>query len=453
MNEIPSPSVLILGYGREGQSVHRHFSVHHPDISVGIADQNSITPVVDDDASIHTGKDYLRSIEEYGVVVHSPGIPTHLPELEKARSEGKWITSATNIFFSECPGMVIGITGTKGKSTTSTLVSEIIKKQYDDVRLVGNIGNPALNYLDGATAQTIFVSELSSHQLEDSRYSPHIAIVLDIVPEHMDYYKDFNQYVSAKGQIVNNQQKNDIVIFNPNHPIVSELVERAKSRKLRFSLSPAKNMFCWIDNGVVYTKSHSGPEQILSSEDIPLLGSGNRENALAAITVGLALDVSIEKIRTAVKEFKSLEHRLEFAGEFRGIKFYNDSLATIPQATMHALEALGPTVDTLIAGGYDRGLDYEELGKSLAFSSIQNLIFFPDTGLKIGELVKKHNPNSSQHIIIVRSMEDAVRHAYELTKPGGICVMSPGSASFNLFKDYAERGRLFKDYVRKLAQD
>jgi len=452
MKEIPQSPVLILGYGREGQSVHNYLNLHHPKISLGIADQQDVSSVVNTNVNLHSGKEYLQSVFDYNVIIRSPGIPTNLPELQRARNQGKWVTSATNIFFSECPGVVIGVTGTKGKSTTTSLIAEIVRKKNEDVRLVGNIGLPALDYLDGADENTIFVMELSSHQLEDCHYSPHIAVVLDIVPEHLDYYKNFAQYAKAKGRIIANQTGDDIVIFNPNHPEVVKLVEQTQSQKMSFSSTYGPNFFCWIENGIVYTKGKAGKkEEILSTKSIPLLGKGNIENSLAAITAGLVLNVPIDKIQRAIYEFKPLEHRLEFVGEFRGIKFYNDSLATIPEAAIHALEALGPDVSTLIAGGYDRGLNYSSLGKIIVRSSVQNLVLFPDTGSKIADAVKTANPNSQINIIPVTRMKEAVNLAYELTAPGKICVMSPAAASFNLFKDYAERGRAFKECIQKLS--
>lgn len=447
MNELPGTSVLILGYAREGQSVHRYIRERFPHSKVGIADRNKVDSLYPG-VTVYSGHSYLSAIDDYDVIVHSPGIPTHLPELELARSHGKWVTSATNIFFSVCPGTIIGITGTKGKSTTTALTWNIVKKGHADVRLVGNIGEPVLDHLKGADAKTIFVMELSSHQLEDIRYSPHIAIILDIVPEHMDYYVDFAHYVGAKSNIVKYQLRHDIAIFNPTHPIVARIALSSESKKLRFSLSRKPGLSCWVENGNIVTRVASGtPDSILDIRHIPLLGGANVENILAAVTVGLALNIPKEKISKAVMSFKPLEHRLEYVGTYHGIKFYNDSLATIPEATIHALQALAPNVYTLIAGGYDRKLDYTILGKALAASSVKNLILFPDTGVKIETALKLANPQTDIVITHVQSMDEAVRKAYALTPSGKICILSPAAASFNLFKDYKDRGETFKKAV------
>ncbi|OGM76797.1 UDP-N-acetylmuramoylalanine--D-glutamate ligase [Candidatus Woesebacteria bacterium RIFOXYA1_FULL_40_18] len=451
MKEIFGKSVLLLGYGREGRSTHTFLRARYPEMIVGVADKDQSLHIEGiNEARLHKGDNYLKSVFDYDVVVRSPGISPYLPEFRKAQREGKWITSATNIFFSECPGMIIGVTGTKGKSTTTSLIYEIVKKEYSDVRLVGNIGRPALDYLNGADINTIFVSELSSHQLEDIRYSPHVAVLLNIVPEHLDYYPSFEDYAKAKNQIVHYQGANDIVVFNPTHKILIKILDKIKSQELRFSLNPSDNLFCWIDGKKIYTSIDGSSSQVMPLEEIPLLGKGNYENTLAAISTGLALGVSRTSVREAVKGFKSLEHRLELVGKVKGIEFYNDSLATIPQATMHALEALGPKVETLIAGGFDRGLEFGELGSFLSKQKgLRNLILFPDTGSKIWDslLHAGKSKRASFNKYEVKTMEEAVEIAFKVTNPGKACLMSPASASFNLFKDYSERGDTFKKLV------
>lgn len=378
MEEIRGKSVLIVGYGREGQSTHRFLKAHYPKVTIGIADKKE-------------GKEYLKEIGSYDTVIRSPGIP-------RRKVKGKWTTTATNIFFSRCPGITIGVTGTKGKSTTASLIAHILKQKFSDVRLVGNIGRPMLDYLDGATKNTVFVIELSSHQLEDIRFGPHVAVVLAIFPEHLDYYSSFDAYTKAKANIVRFQKKNDIVIF---HPSVKKIAQFSPGKKIPFT--------------------KFSPPMLL----------GNRDNVRAAITVAKYFGVPTNRV---LQSFVPLPHRLERVGEFRGITFYNDSLATIPEATIHALKAL-KNVDTLIAGGFDRGLDYTKLRKYLKIHPVKTLILFPDTGKKIGKG------------FFVQTMEEAVRLAYKHTPKGKICLLSPASASFNLFRDYEDRGNQFKEWV------
>jgi len=454
MKEILGDSVLILGYGREGKSTHRYVLEHYPKKRIGIADQQKVEPIANLPAELHIGKDYLESVCHYDVIIRSPGVSSRLPKLQECLELGKKVTTATNIFFSECPGMIIGVTGTKGKSTTSSLTANILKEKYCDVRLVGNIGQPALDYLPGSNSRTIFVAELSSFQLEDIHYSPHIVIILAIVPEHFDRYRNFSQYVKAKGQILNHQTTKDIVIFNPSHKIVNELVLNGLAKKYRFSLKPKKDVNCYLNKEDIFIqKEGKKPLFVLDRSEIPLLGEGNIENTLAAILVGAILNIPLSKIRKAIAEFESLEHRLEFVGEYHGIKFYNDSLATIPEATIHALKAIGNDVETLIAGGYDRGLDFSKLGEFLGKRRLRSLILFPPTGKRIWEALCNAAPKEPRpQKYDVSSMKEAVDIAYQTTSPGKICLLSPASASFGLFRDYQQRGDLFKKYIEEFVK-
>jgi len=444
-------SFLILGYGREGKSTHRYLVKHYPGKKIAIADRQEIKPIIDSPTEIYSGRKCLQSLCRYDVIIRSPGVSLQLPELQKCLQSGKKLTSATNIFFSECQGMVIGITGTKGKSTTASLIAHILKEKYSDVRLVGNIGRPALDYLPGSNRKTVFVAELSSFQLEDIDFSPHLVVLLNIVPEHLDRYQNFSQYLEAKRRIFCQQTAKDILVFNPSHQIVNKLTLNSPARKYHFSLTDKKTD-CYLDKENVFVqKKDSHPWFVLPRQQIPLLGEGNIENALAAICVGLILKVPLEKIRQAIAEFKPLKHRLEFVGEYQGIKFYNDSLATIPEATIHALKALGEDVETLIAGGYERNLDFTALGIFLGKRGLKALILFPPTGKRIWQALIKATAKKElrPQKYDVTSMEEAVKIAFEITSPGKICLLSPASASFGRFRDYQERGNLFKQLVKK----
>lgn len=402
-DEIRGNRIVILGYGREGKSTHRFLKTHYAHLKIGVADKKD-------------GKDYLQRLNEYDTVIRSPGIPSGLQELTDYKKQRGWVTTATNIFFSRQPagkGATIGVTGTKGKSTTASLIAHILKQKFSDVRLVGNIGKPMLDHLDGATKNTIFVIELSSHQLDDIRYSPRVAVLLPIVPEHLDYYENFSAYEHAKSNIVRFQKKEDVVIFHPRVRKIAQL-----SQGVKISIPSYK-------------------------EKSSLLG--NRENISAAVAVAKYFGISESIIKKSLETFIPLPHRLEFVGQYHGIKFYNDSLATIPEATIHALEAL-KNVDTLITGGHDRGLSYKKLSEYIHSHPIKTLILFPDTGEKIGRDVvsKKY---------YVRTMEEAVRLAYKHTRKGKICLLSPASASFNLFKNYEDRGNQFKEWVKKIGKN
>lgn len=435
--EIRGSNILIVGYGREGKSVELWLRTHYPSIRIDIRDEKK------------DGTTYLDSLASYDTVIRSPGVPPYLPAFEIYRKNGGHITSATNIFFSLVKGITIGITGTKGKSTTTSLIAGILKKKYTDVRLVGNIGYPMLDALDSSTSDTVFVIELSSHQLADTRYSPHVAVLLGIVPEHLDYYPSLSTYVSAKANIVKYQTNKDAVVYNPNHTIVREIAETAKSTRNPYRVEGAIASGAAIQDGTIVILKNSKPTPVISLSQVPLLG--NMENVLAAVSVGHMFEVPYVEMADALRQFKSLPHRLEFVGDFRSIRFYNDSLATIPEATIHALESFQGRVSTLIAGGYDRHLDFRDLGTYLRSHPVPTLILFPDTGQKIWEAIGAIDPAFPITHFMVNTMEEAVRIAYEHTPTGTVCLLSPASASYNLFKNYEDRGNQFIAWVKKFG--
>ncbi|OGG08464.1 UDP-N-acetylmuramoylalanine--D-glutamate ligase [Candidatus Gottesmanbacteria bacterium RBG_16_43_7] len=447
MSEIKGHQILIAGGGREGQCVLSYLSDQFPDVKITVADNDPGKLSGLKDLKTRSGLHWLDDLDIYDTVVRSPGVSPHLVQFKKA----KHITSATNIFFAICPGQIIGATGTKGKSTTSSLIYRILKTTYEDVRLVGNIGSPALCNLKGATDRTIFVMELSSYQLQDFRYSPHIAVILPIFEEHLNYHGNQKYYVDAKSKIVLKQKSSDYVIFYQKNGFSRDIGESSPGLKLPYAHKSQNQPAAWLESGFIWISADAKSQKLIQMSNLPIIGIANAENAAAAILVGLVMGVSPPQIRKALMSFQPLEHRLEYVGDFNGINFYNDSLATIPEATMHALKALGDSVATLIAGGYDRGLNMDLLGKKLADYHIQTIILFPDTGVKIEKAIKTINPKSTIKFFNVKSMDEAVRLAYQETPKGKICLLSPAAASFNMFCDYADRGNQFKTLVADLS--
>lgn len=420
LQDLKDKSILILGFGREGKSTLNFFNNHFPGKEIGIADEKK-------------GKDYLDKLQDYDVVIKSPGIP-YLPEIKKAKVQGKIITSATKIFFDNFKGKIIGVTGTKGKSTTASLIYEVLKSGGLDVYLAGNIGHPSLELLDRLDENSIVIYELSSFQLEDLNVSPHIAVITNIYPEHLDHHGNFGFYMEAKNNITRFQTERDYLIYNQDIEQLVEMAIQSKAKKLPFSKKDTKVI-----------------EKLIPKDDRPMLGDFNLLNIMPAMLIGRIFKLSDKKIIEGIINFIPLPHRLEFVGEFSGIRFYNDSLSTIPQATIAALSALKNNVQTLIAGGFDRGVDYSVLGPAIVKSKIKNLILFPTTGEKIWESVRQQATGISKYE--VNNMEEAVKIAYEKTAPGKIALLSPASTSFNLFKDYEDRGNQFKKYVSLLGRD
>lgn len=417
LQDFKDKSILVLGLGREGKSILNFLKKKFPGKKIGIADQKD-------------GENYLDKLKDFDVIIKSPGVP-YLPEIQRAKDAGKIVTSSTEIFLKNVNGTVVGITGTKGKSTTAALIYEVLKNSNLDLHLIGNIGSPALDFFEKDRKDAIFVYELSSFQLFDLDISPHIAIMTNIYPEHLDYHGDFSIYTGAKSNITKFQTKKDYLIYNDDIEELRYIAASSKAKKIPFSKK---------DIGVV--------EKLIPHEVRPLLGEFNLLNILPAILIGRLFKIPDEKIANAIINFKPLPHRLEFVAEIKGKRFYNDSLSTIPQATIAVLSALGKRVETLITGGFDRGLDYSLLGEEIANSNVKNLILFPSTGEKIWKAVKRTIKSGlSIKKFEVSNMSEAVKVAFEVTSRRKIVLLSPASASFNLFKDYNDRGEQFKKEV------
>ena len=434
--------MLIVGYGLEGKSIHRYLGQHLPNVTVSIADKSLIdeNKFVAKPKKVYFGNDYLQDITCFDTVFRSPGIPLKKREFESAKKKGVHISSLSNLFVSLAPGKVIGVTGTKGKSTTASLIAAFLETKFSDVRLVGNIGTPALDALDSANESTYFVAEFSSFQLEDLRYSPQIAVLLDIYPEHLDHHQDFNSYVSAKSNIFRKQQKEDLFFI---------------SETARKHIATEEIPGEWHDINVQVKG-----KEFFQPESLPLAVSATPENLSAAISCASACGVSSEQIHKALTCYTALPHRLEKVCSVRNITFYNDSLATIPQATINALKALSPEVTTLILGGHDRGIDYSELAEEIfnRKEEIRNLVLFPTTGRKIWQCLEEIAKNSDYELgtlpqpFDVNSMPEAVEISLRETPTNKICLLSPASSSLNLFRDYQDRAEQFKNAIEKLAQ-
>lgn len=454
LSELKDKKILILGFGREGLDSFLFFKKLFPKNVFGISDKTELEKLNPKtktilkrakNVNLHLGLNYLKVLDNYDVIIKTPGISIHLPEIEKAFKENK-VTSQTEIFFENCPGKIIGITGTKGKSTTTSLIYKVLKDNKIRAFIVGNIGKPVLSLLSKAKKEDVFVFELSSHQLYNLKKSPHIAVFLNIYPEHLDYYKDFEEYFRAKQNITLNQNKTDYFIFNNSEKLVLELSKKTKAGPISFSESRGD---CKIEeNFIIY---HG--EKIIKLEEVPLKGMFNYLNTMPAIIIGKLFNIPSQNIVKSIKTFIPLEHRLELVGTFKGISFYNDALATIPQATIGAIEALGSDVQTIMLGGFNRNIEFLELAKKVLESNIRTVILFPTTGELIWkEIVKRARGKTLPKSFPANSMQEAVKIAYENTLRGKICLMSCASSSFSIFKDYKEKGDLFKKFVKQYGR-
>ena len=425
--------ILILGMGKEGKDTLSFLRKNFPEKVLGVADQKDVKCQMSN-VKIYFGKDYLKAIDDYDIIIKSPGISIHLPEIEKANKEKK-LTSQTDIFFENCKGTIVGVTGTKGKSTTTTLIYQVLKEGGIRAHLIGNIGKPVLSYLFNSSKKDVFCYELSCHQLWNLKHSPHIAVFLNLFPEHLDYYKNFREYASSKANICRWQKADDFLIYNANDKNVKKIAQKSKAQKIPL-------------------KDYSNILKNVGIKKIPLLGEHNLLNIAAAIEVGKIFKIPNLKIKRGIENFKPLPHRLELVGTFKGITFYNDALSTIPETAIAALDALGDKVETILLGGYDRNINFDNLAKKILNSKIKNIILFPTTGEKIWRAVQKEfqkkNYQSRDRIksFFVDNMKDAVRIAFENTNQGKICLLSCASTSFSLFRDYKEKGNQFKKWVK-----
>ncbi|MFH1671278.1 MAG: Mur ligase family protein [Candidatus Portnoybacteria bacterium] len=420
LQELKNKKILILGFGREGKDTFLFLRKLFPKKVIGIADQNpkpDLGRLKLSSGRKHFGKDYLKSLKNYEVIIKSPGIPFKTlpkPTLKK-------LISQTELFFDNCKDRVVGITGTKGKSTTSAMIYEVLRAGGIKAHLVGNIGKPALSFLNKIvekSPQRVYVYELSSHQLYSLKKSPQVAVFLNVYPEHLDYYRNFKEYARAKANITLWQKKEDYLIYNSEDKLVSRFARKSKAKKI-----PIKGKYYELD----------------------------KEGARA---VGEIFKIPRAIISRALKNFKYLPHRLEPVGIYRGITFYNDALATIPEATIEAMEALGGEVETIMLGGFERNISFKKLVKKVLKNKIKTLILFPTTGRRIWrDIVKASKRRGVPEHFFTDNMKDAVRLAYLHTKKGKICLLSTASPSFSIFKDYEEKGNLFKKYVKQLSHE
>lgn len=408
--------VAILGYGLEGQDAEKYYRDLGDDVS--ILDKKF-------------DKNYLKNLEDFDIVVRSPGVYRYLPEITKAEKEGVEITSALKIFFDECPGKIIGVTGTKGKGTTSTLIYEILKSVGKDVYLVGNIGKPYLELLPKLTKDSFIVMELSSFQLIDLTKSPQIAVVLNITLDHMDWHKDKEEYIKAKENIVSYQNPSDFAVINSEYDVPRSFSKLTGGKVVLFNRKDIENKY---------------------KEKLLLKGEHNLENIAAAVAVSKIIGIPEDKIVHTVQSFKGLEHRLELVGAVGGITFYNDSFATGPQPTIAAIKSFTEP-ETLILGGSDKGLDYQELINTIRNKeNVKNLIMIGDTRVKIIDTFKGSPFKGKIFDLGYSSMQDIVNKAFEVTPKGGVVVLSPASASFDMFENYKDRGNQFKKAVLQINE-
>ena len=448
-------SLALLGFGREGRSTYTLLRQIFPQKVLTIIDENEAiredsTLKNDTNLLFVTGENCMQYIDNYDIAIKSPGIPSNtLPSaLERAI-----ITSQTDIFL-QCYGpQSIGITGTKGKSTTASLVYHILKNAGLNAMLVGNIGIPPFDCIAEIRPESIVVLELSSHQLEYVSHSPHIAVLLNIFQEHLDHYHSYLDYQLAKLNIGKYQGPSDYFIYNNDNEAVKSLIHTLNSTKhIELPFSPEPNSEAAIqlaDNQVVLKLEGESTRLYDASHSQPLKGHHNLYNIMAAAAACYLSGVNAGLLDSGIRSFKGLEHRIEPVGEYNGISWYNDSIATIPEATIEAVKTL-QNVDTLILGGFDRGIEYDILYPFLNTSGISNIIFIGGAGER---MMREFTVYGVENITFYTAEDYAkvVTVASNITAKGKICLLSPAAASYDMFKNFEERGNMYKKNVRNLG--
>ena len=397
-------SIVIAGFGVEGRDVFRYLRAHFPDKELAIAEARELDALdpearalLDGDRHVrlHVGLDHLSHLGSYEVCFRSPGIPLRGGALQAARARGTELTSQTALFLSLCRQRVIGVTGTKGKSTTSALIHSIVSAHAREVHLVGNIGpglggvSPLLA-LDRAGAEAIFGDELSSFQLEGLERSPNIAVLLDVVPEHLDHHGSFEAYVDAKENITRHQQARDWLVYDAGSPSASGVAARSPAQLMPCRVDGTVDRGCYVEeNYKIVFAAAFGREDVIEVAEVTrvLPGRFNLRNVLPAVAVARILSLENDVVLRGVRGFQPLRDRFENVGTFRGITFYNAAIATVPEATIAHLTALTPRVATVIVGGVDRGVEYEALARRLLDDRVATLILFPETGARVWDEV------------------------------------------------------------------
>lgn len=426
--------VIILGFGKEGRATYDVIKSHVPTARILVTDEKKI-----DVPEFHELADAIAVVTSEAIVIKSPGVPWHRAYVEEMQNAGAHFTSSTNLFMAERQlrtfplnkgelegvdkksGFIIGVTGTKGKSTTASLLAHVLKEAGRRVVLAGNIGEPAITHID-EPADTIFVLEMSSYQLSDLVIAPNIAVMLNLYEEHMDYHGDVASYHAAKMRIADVQTSNDVFVYNEHFPQLVDLAKRVKSKAIQF-----------VDRSD------------RSLDSITLLGEHNRENAAGVLAVADYLGINRAVVDRAFASFKSLPHRLQDVGTINGIQFINDSFCTTPAAALAAIDVFQDRLCAIIVGGHDRGYDFSEIAQRIVDLGVR--VYLLKNADRFAEAVR----SAGGIPIMISTFPEIVRDVLEHCEKDSVCLLSPASPSFGQFKNFVERGEQFISAVKNIV--
>ena len=420
LQRLKNKRILILGFGREGQSSLSFVQKYLPEAKMGIADKKTtgFESLAASGVNLHLGEDYLNAIPEYDIVIKTPGI-----SLKDIDTQGVEITSQTDLFLSQFHAQTIGISGTKGKSTTTSIIYHLLQAAGHDAILTGNIGIPCFDIMEQIRPESIVVYELSAHQLEYVHNGPKVGVLLNVFEEHLDHFGTFVRYKAAKLNLLRFMQDDDVAVIHET--ILNEVAP-------------------WTMQKAIFSEKDFAVDE----KKLPVHGAHNLLNVKAALCACEAYGVEATSLIPHLYSFTPLEHRLEKVGTFGGVTFYNDSISTIPQATIAACNTLG-RVDFLLLGGFDRDIDYAPLADWLSEHPIPNLLFTGKAGARMMELVVNRGVQSN--FMIYNSMKEAFTYLSAHAKQGDLCLLSPAASSYDQYKNFEARGAKFKTLARQFS--
>ena len=454
-NYIKNRKVAIIGLGVSNLPLLDYF--YNKNSIVTIFDGREIEKIPKDIADkikrykmeIHTGKDYLSNLNGFDLILRSPSCLPTIPELEKEAERGAIVTTEIELLMKMCPCQIIGITGSDGKTTTTTLIYEVLKNAGYKTYVGGNIGTPLFSKLNEIMPDDKVVLELSSFQLMGMDVSPDISVITNISPNHLNVHKDYQEYIDSKKNIFKFQNEDGILVLNYDNEITRECSKEANGKVIFFSSKEKIDQGYIVDGDIIKKCEDKLRKHVVNTKELILRGMHNYENVCSALAATSTL-VDEEKAIEIIKEFPGVEHRIEFVKEIDNVKWFNDSASTTPSRGISALNSFTEEI-VLIAGGADKNLDYTPVAKPI-LDKVKTLILMGKTADKIFNAVKKEEENQNKEISIymAKDLQEAVNLARRYAKPEQIVLFSPASTSFDMFKDMYDRGRKFKEMVNNI---
>jgi UDP-N-acetylmuramoylalanine--D-glutamate ligase len=449
--DLKNQRVLVVGLGKSGVAAALFLKARGARVTVSDTKTEDelraeIPVLLDHGIAVETGGHGERTFRGQDLIVVSPGVPVDAPPLVQARALGETVIGEVELAAQFLPAPIVAITGSNGKTTTTTLTGEILAGAGFQTLVGGNIGTPAISLAERALTVSFVVLEVSSFQLETIKaFRPRVAVILNITPDHLDRHRTFQTYIEAKARIFENQQDDDFAVLNADDPTTAGLGGRTRAQVFWFTRKKEMEKGACVRDGRILFRDANGQREIMLASEIPLQGAHNVENALAAICVGSLLGCEAKQIRRTVQQFKAVEHRLEYVATIQGVEYYNDSKATNVDATIKALESFPANIH-LILGGKDKGSDYTLLN-ALLRTRVKRVYTIGAAAAKIESHIK-----GAAEVVHAETLENAVRRAAAIAKEGDIVLLAPACASFDQFQSYEHRGRVFKEAVHALEQ-